>query len=798
MASVITDIPTQIDTRPEYTNGINLDKPPQTEQIIRRYLPDVADTQVSRYAKLLERLLAVNQFLETFPEDKGPYEHLLTRAEKALDYKQPYRIAIIGTTGVGKSTLINALLGRKLVLVKDVGKPATGAALEIFLDVDADEEEYALVTYRSEDNIQDLVAEFMARYEVNAQALPENLNQAYLHQLRNLEPSQQLGDQTQQAFEGLRDSLADIVEQFLSVNQNALLSDYKLNNPRHVEDLMNLTDENSPLNSGPGRCIGLVRSVAYHIQPMQHDDLKTLDLPHNVCLVDLPGLDGSPLHDIIISEGIKEADAVIFILRPPRILNRGDAYLLNRVRKYISLDGAVDSAERIFLILNAVDDITRDEVSTLNNLPRDMRELMDLIAPGYATRFATRGGEQPYFMTSAWTAFNAQNALQGRSLEDQRTYQSKAVKYNLDAHDHNTMLAASQVPRLAEALNEFARSYRIEGQLREGRQALDRITTGLKEAYTSELKLLTNGQGISYIKSEDGRLIKERQENLADVIVDFRLRQLDNLENLRNELRNEAIRLCDRIDTRLREDLPRLWKRFFVADRYRPRARRYGKTRFEVFLGEVELLLWRQLAIRVQSLAALITSSYQAAFEASHIPHTLVIYGYDHPLASAAATGLENITADMKASLSKLSERLALIYMLEPKVGFIPPEQLNDGGQLAQNALIQALDDLPRQRELELEAFDAFIIAVRAHYQPAVVDYSVNALLNIFQYEMIYIEDTLMSRVEELFNELRETMPHDALLCGKIRQEAPDEERDRIEWLDQKRKALAEAVAETA
>ncbi|WP_279239644.1 hypothetical protein [Scytonema sp. UIC 10036] len=36
-----------------------------------------------------------------------------------------------------------------------------------------------------------------------------------------------------------------------------------------------------------------------------------MQLPKNVCLVDLPGLDGSTLHNIIIRNGIKEADAVI-------------------------------------------------------------------------------------------------------------------------------------------------------------------------------------------------------------------------------------------------------------------------------------------------------------------------------------------------------------------------------------------------------------------------------------------------------------------------------------------------------
>jgi hypothetical protein len=793
VATLITDVPTKVKkTRPPLNGqgAVSVDE-------IRRYLPDADEAQVGRYAELLGRLHDLTQFFETYPEDKAGYEYLLARAEKALDYKRPYRIAIIGTTGVGKSTLINAMLGRHLVLVKDIGKPATGAALEIFLDVKTAEEEVAQVTYRGEQNIFTLVDEFLARFDIERDELPEDLSKEFVRQLMALEPGDQLGEQTRQEFEGLRDSLAGIVNQYLTVNPNSLLTEYKLTNPRHVEDLMALTDENSALNNGPGRCIGLVRSVAYHIRPANNQpNLKTLQLPHNVCLVDLPGLDGSPLHDIIISEGIKEADAVIFILRPPRILNRGDAYLLNRVRKYISLDGAVDSAERIFLVINAVDEITRDDFRAIENLPRDMRELMDLLAPGYANRFANRGGEQPYFMLSAWAALNAQNALQGVLPEDPNTYHAKAVKLGADETDHAAMFKASQLPHLTEALTEFARSFRIEGQLREGRQALERVIKSLEEDCNSEIKLLTGGQGISFVKTEDARLLRERQETLTDLIVDFRLRQLENLETLRAELRQEALRLCDHIDQRLQEELPRLWKRFFVADRYRPRARKYGKTMYEVFLGEVELLLWRQLTIRVQGLGDQITLNYANAFEASHIPRYIVSLGYDHPLASVAATGLDNIAAEMRASLNKISERVALVYMLEPKAGFITPEQLSDNSLLGQNTLIKALNSVPRQRALTPEDFTQFLTAVREHYQPAVVDYAVNALLNIYQYEMLYIEDTLLARVEELFGELRETMPHDPLLREKVRQDSPDEDRDRVEQLDRKRAALANLFGE--
>lgn len=350
------------------------------------------------------------------------------------------------------------------------------------------------------------------------------------------------------------------------------------------------------------------------------------------------------------------------------------------------------------------------------------------------------------------------------------------------------------MPNLTQSLTEYAHSFRIEGQLREGRQALDRIVQTLSEQFNSEIKLLTGGQGISYIKTEDNRLLRERQESLTDMIVEFRLRQLENIDQLRANLRQEAVRLCDQIDQRIREELPRLWKRFFVADRYRPRARKYGKTMYEVFLGEVELLVWRQLSIRVQSLGDYVAHAYLDAFEASRLPRSIVSLGYDHPFATAAASGLDNITAEMKTSLSKISERIALIYMLEPKAGFITPEQLNDGTLLSQNSLIKSLESLPRQREIEAETFEGFLGAVRTHYQPAVVDYAVNALLNIYQYEMLTIEDTLLVRADELFADLAETMPHDPLLRESIRQDAPDQERDRIEHVDAKRMALRDLV----
>jgi len=60
----------------------------------------------------------------------------------------------------------------------------------------------------------------------------------------------------------------------------------------------------------------------------------------------------------------------------------------------------------------------------------------------------------------------------------------------------------------------------------------------------------------------------------------------------------------------------------------------------------------------------------------------------------------------------------------------------------------------------------------------------------------VSLEDGLLARVEELFSDLRETLSLDPLLREKVRQDAPDEDRDRVESLDTKRVALARVLGQ--
>ncbi|MDZ8034954.1 dynamin family protein [Nostoc sp. DedSLP04] len=726
---------------------------------IKQFLPDATDEQAQRYTTQLKRLGELESFFSEYPQELNGYKDFLNRAKKAFNYRQPYRIAVIGTTGAGKSTMLNAMLGRELVLTKSVGKAATGAALEIFLDVSENQDEKAVVTYRDEDNIHQLIDEhFVQQYQLDESKLNGELNESFSKALSELQMQSSTNEQVRKDFEKLREILVELTEQYANNNSNNLRTHFSLNNSTDFKELMELIDENSDLNrqGSSKRMIGLVKSVTYHIKSDRNSNgVQTLQLPNNVCLVDLPGLDGSPLHDIIISEGIKDADAVIFIIRPPRILGRGDDYLLDRVGKYISLKGKVESGERIFLVLNAKDLIMTDMAPT--TLKQDMEELMNKLFE-YETSplLNKRGGDAPYFMTSALAAYCAQKKIKGEQIGDHNTYEAIKVKLRVKDNSDEEVLKASQVPKLVEELTKFARDKRIEGQIRDGKQALDSIINPLYSKYDSEYRRVIDNQGQYASQKNIETQLEDQRKALEKKLLNFRKKILSTFEERRQLLQNKAKNICDEADDNLRKEMPRIWKEHFKTGNDKLAIDEIGRVLLEPVLSDAQVELWDDLNERVPRLAISLTDFYREAFQKYQVVQKIVSHCFGSKEIVEIETKIQKFIDDMDRTMTQIAERIAMTQMTNPATHFTAFQ--NDKPEKEQLFKSLSSPDMLNE-DLSADKFVNFITEARKLYENFISDYCVSGLLNLYRYEMLLVEDYLLQYIEDVFTEMRIQIP---------------------------------------
>lgn len=730
-------------------------------ETIKSYLPDATNDQARDFATQLNKLEELTNFFRKYPDEYEGYEQQLVRAAKALNYKQPYRIAVIGLTGVGKSTLLNALLGKDLLLTKIVGEPATGAVLEIFLHL-LDEEEKAVVQYRNQSDIKKLINNFLKKYNPNAGEYHGELDLDFSDNLKNLKPPENAStDKLRKEFIDLRNTLADIVRQYANNPQDSLKSDFLLSNPSDVEELKELTDENSTLNAenSSRRCIGLIKTVTYHYKPKQKiNEVSTLQLPENVCLIDLPGLDGTPLHDIIIKEGIKNADAVIIIQRPTRFKQRGEIDLLSQVGKDISIVDSAESGERIFFVLNARDDIMSDEVPA--NLPDLMASLMDEVVTGYTQRFARRGGEHPYFLISAWGALQAQKAINGEKIQDKTTYDKTKLGLGVPNSSDQEVLEASQVPKLIEEINNLARD-RINGQIRDGKNLIDQIINPLYKKYQIKKNQLPGLETSSRTKRNEW-LEKQRNSLIRWLQTDLKAYLLKRLEGWHQPLGEESQKICNDIDKKLQTKIVPIWENAYSPDWYPTTGVVFDTTRHKIVLGNIEQVLWEQLVLKVPSLVASLIEYYKQAIDNYKLAEKIEEKCCGFLTASDLKLKLDGqIEENISSTMAQLGSRIALTEMTDTSKILI--NTFTDSPQ-DYNSPIKIFKDIPV--DAQQDKFESFIKELRSHYEPVVSDFCIKSLLNAFKYEIYLIEKFLVTEIKEVFTKLIRT--DDPVVQSKI------------------------------
>ena len=777
---------------------------PELVQAIESHLPETVPSQINRFVQQYLRLERLKTFLAT-PTAREGCESLLDKAGRALSYQRPYRIALVGRTGVGKTQVLNTLVGRPLLASRQ-GQPVTGTVTEIFQDA-AEGEERAVIQYRDMENICKLIQqELIERFGVTDADLtmPDELSGEFATRLREIEPP--LGNDPER-FKNVQIALANVVDQYLRFKDEDLPTEFALADKDACAELDSLITENSERNQVDGtRIVGLVRSVAYYIHGDVHqEDVPELQLPRNTCLVDLPGISGAPLHDIIITEGIQDADAVVFIVNPKRVGQSDEKVLVGRIREAISLNGELDTADQIFLVLNAIDE------SAVDPERMDRAPMMELASELYldAGELPNRDGDVPYFELSALAASLARVQLQGGTLSDPRKYAAIVQTLAPDAVlgragtdveiDHRAVLAGSGISRLVTALNDLAGT-RVEKQIQTADEAITKIVNHLISQYEMQVASKSSKIGGDFESHDETRLVQRRRE-LEDMLLTFRNTQLRNKTDLTSELRNHANTLCDGVDEAIRENLPYLWKKNITRNTDVIRAVSSYSVQARQLVSEVEVMVWSELTFRLKFLATPLVDHYRQMFAADAIQKQLIDGSYGHPLAMEAFgdNAIEALASEMQHGLEGFSERLIVAFIPEPAFGFISPGQDkrlkaksargNLGGlpgipkALTPNGpqnrekvadLMAVVAQIPPTPYIEPSVFEPFVRAVRERYASVVLVDSVNALVNVYEYEMLKAERCLLTNLEKLFRQFRDTRLSDPALFERMLRDTTD------------------------
>ncbi|MYB95501.1 hypothetical protein F4054_00070 [Candidatus Poribacteria bacterium] len=799
-----------IDPRNRGVEEASLDTP-ELVQAIAHNLPEVDPSQIDRFIQQYRRLEHLKAFLESTPTAREGCEPLLDKAVRALSYQRPYRIALVGRTGVGKTQVLNTLVGREL-LASQQGQPVTGTVTEIFQDT-SDSEERAVIRYRDMENIRSLIQrELIERFGLTDAdfVMPDELSGEFATAFREIEPP--VGNDPER-FKNVQTALANVMDQYLRFKDEELPTEFCLTDNAACAKLNALITENSERNQvDKTRIVGLIHSVAYYIHgDVDQESVPELRLPRNTCLVDLPGISGSPLHDIIIAEGIQDADAVVFIVNPKRVGQSDEKALVGRIREAIGLNGELDAAEQIFLVLNAIDE------SAVDPERMDRAPMTELARELYADsgKMPNRDGDMPYFELSALAAALARTQLQGGTIEDPRKYAAivqtlapEAVLEQAGANpeiDHRAVLARSGISKLVTSLNDFA-GERVAKQIQTADAAITKIVNRLISQYQMEIASKSSKTSGDFESYDEEQLVQRCRE-LEDLLLTFRNTQLRNKAALTIDLRNAATKLCDDVDAAVREQLPYLWKKNVTRDTDIVRAVSYYNVQARQLVSEVEVMVWSELTFRLKYLATSLVDHYETAFAADEIQKRLIDASYGHPLATEAfgEDAITALSAEMQRGLEAFSERLILAFLPEPAFRFISPGQdtrlkaksargnlsglpglpketltaINghaNGGKASplSTDLMAIVAQIPPTLSVEPSSFDRFIQAVRERYESVVLVDSVNALVNVYEYEMLKAERCLLTTVEKLFRQFRDTRLSDPALFERMLRDTTD------------------------
>lgn len=451
-------------------------------------VPYISPEQVEQWVNLQDTIDKSRDYLiRAVPQA----QQSIDEAQKILA-QRTYTLVFFGGTGVGKSTLINALLGRNLLPTGAV-TAVTGTIVYI-QQADEGEAESLTLNYWSRAEFSKRVRRLCQLAEIEGFDITNEGEREQGHEIIESLQSDSRDDAKTERDEYL-EILLDCIKTYeaneqLFKNGPPPAQTFTLDNE---EALTHLREDG--FKGSNKRQIRLVKSATFTIHP--RSDQPNLLMNGHLRIVDVPGLGaGMRLHEEITLEEMKREDAMIVLVTDAgrqRVDEMKSLSAVNWIKenRLYGLSGSDldEAASKIFLAINGGN--IRQAFDRLNaGLPeseREVKEVTRYIAPNYWERYSDRGNGRPYFLVMAPSALYIQDPDHSphefaseterilKVFSDQLGNVSSSDP--LDPDTAEALMHLSEIPHLRDSLIEFIKTERVRSQLRE---AGTRVRNGLQ------------------------------------------------------------------------------------------------------------------------------------------------------------------------------------------------------------------------------------------------------------------------------------------------------------------------------
>ncbi|GIK54367.1 MAG: GTPase RsgA [Chloroflexi bacterium] len=461
-------------------------------------LPHISPAQVEQWVQLQQTIDQTRDYLiRAVPQA----QQSIDEAQKILA-QRTYTLVFFGGTGVGKSTLINALLGRNLLPTGAV-TAVTGTIVYIEQAKEGEAESLVL-NYWSKDEFAGRVRRLCQLAELPTFDIT---NDGERDQARSDIKDIITASEGQAKTE--RDEYLEIILDCMhSYENNKEL--FKAGTP--PPQSLILDDEHSlkhlredGFKGTEQRQIRLIKAATFKIHPRAGQE--NLLMNGYLRIVDVPGLGaGMKLHEAITLEEMKREDAMVVLVTDAgrqRVDEMKSLSAVNWIKenRLFGLSGGDldEAASKIFLAVNGAN--VRQAFDRLNSgLPQaelEVKEVTRYIAPNYWERYRDRGDNRPYFLVMAPPALYVQdpdNAPEEFASETERILKVFRDQLGqIDAKDPlapdtaEALLNLSEVPLLRDSLIEFIKTERVRSQLREAATRIRNSLQSLRFYYEKQL-----------------------------------------------------------------------------------------------------------------------------------------------------------------------------------------------------------------------------------------------------------------------------------------------------------------------